>query len=243
MRGISWVAVAAAMLGVQACGASETVTTSKSSGAKVSERSTPPKPTPTPKPEVSLSVPNRTVQEDSLNLTGRVQPKGASVRVDGKAVDVSSGRFSLPVTVDGRGATEFSVVATHKGYVKDATLAVVTRELSATEKEALRLAAAARRANARALAAAENYLDMMGISYQGLYQQLSSSAGEGFTASEAQYAVDHVNVDWNQEAVQSARNYLQMMPMSRDALIDQLSSSAGEGFTYEQALYAVGRVY
>ena len=89
----------------------------------------------------------------------------------------------------------------------------------------------------------QNYLGMSGFSKQGLYEQLSSSYGEGFTQSEAQYAVDHVNVDWNQEAVQSARNYLDMSPMSRSALIDQLSSSYGEGFTYEQALYAVNKVY
>ena len=84
---------------------------------------------------------------------------------------------------------------------------------------------------------------MSGFSKQGLYEQLSSSAGEGFTPAEAQYAVDHVDADWNKEAVESARSYLEMSPMSRADLIQQLSSSAGEGFTYEQALYAVNKVY
>jgi hypothetical protein len=87
------------------------------------------------------------------------------------------------------------------------------------------------------------HLAMSGFSEQGLYEQLSSSAGEGFSQAEAQYAVDHVDADWNKEAVESARSYLEMSPMSRNELIQQLSSSAGEGFTYEQALYAVDKAY
>jgi hypothetical protein len=242
MRGITWVAVAAAVWGVQACGAEESVTSSNT-GVEQAQPNTPPEPTPEPKPEVSLDVSDRTVYSDSVTLTGRVQPKSAEVRVGGEPVDVSHGRWSLPVTLTGHGDTEFRVVATRKGYVKDATVAVLTRKLSAEEKAVIRAEAAERRANARAMASAESYLEMMGFSYQGLYQQLSSAAGEGFTEAEAQYAVDHVDVDWNQEAVESARSYLEMMPMSRSALIDQLSSSAGEGFTYEQAVYAVDKVY
>jgi hypothetical protein len=242
MRGITWVAVAAAVWSVQACGTGEGGTNSDS-GVELSQPITPPDPTPKPKPEVSLSVLDRTVHTDSLTLTGRVQPKGARVRIDGEPVDVSHGRWSLPVTLTERGDTEFRVVATRKGYIRDATVAVVTRKLSAAEKAVIRQEAAARRANARAMASAESYLEMSGFSYHGLYQQLSSSAGEGFTESEAQYAVDHVDVDWNQEAVESARSYLDMMPMSKSELISQLSSSAGEGFTYEQALYAANKVY
>jgi hypothetical protein len=121
--------------------------------------------------------------------------------------------------------------------------AVVTRELSAAEKAVIRQEKAERRANRRALESAQNYLAMSGFSKQGLYEQLSSSAGEGFTQAEAQYAVDHVGADWNKEAVESARNYLEMSPMSRADLLDQLTSSAGEGFTYEQALHAVNKVY
>jgi hypothetical protein len=117
------------------------------------------------------------------------------------------------------------------------------RTATPAEKAAIRRAKAERRANRRALESAQSYLAMSGFSKQGLYEQLSSSAGEGFTQTEAQYAVDHVNADWNREAVESARSYLEMMPMSRAELIGQLSSSAGDGFTYEQALYAVNKVY
>ena len=52
---------------------------------------------------------------------------------------------------------------------------------------------------------------MSGFSKQGLYEQLSSSYGEGFTQAQAQYAVDHVGADWNKEAVQSARSYLEFI--------------------------------
>jgi phage-related protein len=83
----------------------------------------------------------------------------------------------------------------------------------------------------------------MGFSKQGLYEQLSSEYGAGFTAAEAQYAVDHVDANWNKEAVESAQSYLDSMPMSRQALIEQLTSEYGAGFTYEQAVYAVNKVY
>ena len=43
-----------------------------------------------------------------------------------------------------------------------------------------------------ALDAAEAYLDMSAFSKQGLIEQLSSSAGDGYTLSQATYAVDKV---------------------------------------------------
>jgi hypothetical protein len=176
-------------------------------------------------------------------LKGTVDPAGAHVRVKGQSVKVRHGRWKLPVTLTKHGDNRFLVVATRKGYVKSSTTATIVRELSAAERAVIRQAKAARRANGRALESAESYLAMSGFSKQGLYEQLSSSAGEGFSQAEAQYAVDHVDADWNKEAVESARSYLDMSPMSRNELIEQLSSSAGEGFTYQQAVYAVNKVY
>src|SRR4051812_19846617 len=54
-----------------------------------------------------------------------------------------------------------------------------------------------------ALQSAEDYVDLAGISKAGLIEQLSSSAGEGFSKADATYAASHVDVDWNAEAVQS----------------------------------------
>jgi len=201
-------------------------------------------PEPTPDPEVSVSYTGpSSVRSDDVVLRGTVDPANAHVRVKGEFVKVRKGRWVLPVTLTRHGDNTFRVVATRKSYVKSSTTATVTRELSAAERAEIRRENAARRANRRALESAESYLAMSGFSKQGLYEQLSSAAGEGFTQTEAQYAVDHVDVDWNKEAVESARSYLDMSPMSRNALIEQLSSSAGEGFTYEQAVYAVDKVY
>lgn len=201
-------------------------------------------PEPTPDPEVTVEYTGpSSVHSDQVVLKGTVDPKSAHVRIKGRSVAVRKGHWKLPVTLTKHGENSFSVVATRKGYTKDTMTAVVTRKLSAAEKAVIRQEKAERRANRRALQSAESYLEMSGFSKQGLYEQLSSAAGEGFTQAQAQYAVDHVRANWKQEAVESARSYLEMTPMSKAELIDQLSSSAGEGFTYEQAVYAVNKVY
>jgi Host cell surface-exposed lipoprotein len=94
-----------------------------------------------------------------------------------------------------------------------------------------------------AVESAQDYLEYSGFSRKGLIQQLSSSAGEGFSTADATFAVDHVDVNWNEEAVESAKDYLDYSSFSRDGLIGQLTSSAGEGFTLAQAHYAVDQVY
>jgi hypothetical protein len=94
-----------------------------------------------------------------------------------------------------------------------------------------------------AVESAESYLEYSGFSREGLIQQLSSDAGEGFAKADATFAVNHVDVNWNEEAVESAQDYLDYSSFSSDGLIEQLSSSAGEGFTLAQAQYAVDQVY
>ena len=221
--------------------AAASTTTASTPEPTATETSTP-EPTPDPEVTVDYTGPSR-VHSDSVVLKGTVHPASAHVRVKNQPVTVSHGHWKLPVTLTKHGDNAFRVVATRKGYVKSSTTATVVRELSAAERAVIRQEKAERRANGRALESAESYLAMSGFSKQGLYEQLSSSAGEGFSQAEAQYAVDHVHADWNKEAVQSARSYLEMTPMSKSALIEQLSSSAGEGFTYEQAVYAVNKVY
>jgi len=99
-------------------------------------------------------------------------------------------------------------------------------------------------AQKQAVESAQSYLSMgSGFSRSGLIKQLSSSYGEGFPKSVATFAVDHLHVDWNQQAVLSAKNYLSMgSGFSRNGLIQQLSSSYGEGFTHAQAVYAANQV-
>lgn len=90
-----------------------------------------------------------------------------------------------------------------------------------------------------ALKTAERYLRNMAFSKKGLYQQLTSEAGEKYPAEAAQYAIDNITVDWNEQALKSARKYQKVMPMSNEELRQQLMSDAGEQFTEEEANYAI----
>lgn len=47
--------------------------------------------------------------------------------------------------------------------------------------------------NAEALEAAKNYQDVMPMSDDQLFDQLTSVNGSQFTAEEAQYAIDHLD--------------------------------------------------
>jgi Host cell surface-exposed lipoprotein len=93
------------------------------------------------------------------------------------------------------------------------------------------------------LQVAQDYIDLQGFSKAGLIDQLSSSAGEGFSKADATFAANNVDVDWNAEAVEAAKDYLSFQAFSEQGLIDQLSSSAGDQFTPEEAQYAVDKVY
>lgn len=88
-----------------------------------------------------------------------------------------------------------------------------------------------------ALKKAQSYSSTMHMSKQGIYNQLTSSF-EGFTAEDAQYAVDNLVVDYNSNALEKAKSYQQTMSMSKQGIYNQLTSSF-EGFTAEQAQYAI----
>ncbi|WP_235009781.1 Ltp family lipoprotein [Mycobacterium sp. 3519A] len=84
-----------------------------------------------------------------------------------------------------------------------------------------------------AVRSAEDYLETSSFSRQGLIEQLEY---EGFSTEDATFAVDHITVDWNEQAAKSAKDYLEMSGFSRSGLIDQLEY---EGFTPAQAAYGV----
>lgn len=90
-----------------------------------------------------------------------------------------------------------------------------------------------------ALRSAKTYSDMMHMSKQGIYDQLTSEYGEKFTPEEAQYAIDNIKGDYLEVALKSAKNYQETMNMSKDAIYDQLTSEYGEKFTAEEAQYAI----
>lgn len=88
-----------------------------------------------------------------------------------------------------------------------------------------------------ALRSAERYIQSGNFSQDGLYRQLTSDFDQ-FSAESAQYAVDNIDADWNQEALDAAQSYQDSMSMSPAAIYDQLTSDI-EGYTPEQAQYAV----
>ena len=95
----------------------------------------------------------------------------------------------------------------------------------------------------QALKSAQNYVDTLHFSRQGLKQQLTSEYGSGFSEEAAEYALEHVDVDYKEEAVEAAQSYLDAMSFSREGLKQQLTSEYGSGFTEEEAEYALDQVY
>lgn len=91
-----------------------------------------------------------------------------------------------------------------------------------------------------ALKKAESYAKNMHMSKQGVYDQLTSEYGEGFSTTDAQWAVDHLEgVDWNKNALEKGKTYYKNMSMAKNKVYDQLTSEFGEKFTPEEAQYAV----
>lgn len=88
-----------------------------------------------------------------------------------------------------------------------------------------------------ALGKAELYATTMFMSKKAIYSQLISEV-EGFGKEDAQYAIDNVVADWNNNALEKAKIYQETMNMSRKSIYEQLVSEA-EGFTKEEADYAL----
>lgn len=84
-----------------------------------------------------------------------------------------------------------------------------------------------------ALNKAKSYLNFTAFSRNGLIGQLEF---EGFSNSEAVYAVDNCGANWKEQAAKKAQSYVSLMSFPRDALIQQLEF---EGFTSEEAEYGV----
>ncbi len=76
---------------------------------------------------------------------------------------------------------------------------------------------------------AESYLGISAFSRTGLIKQLKF---EQFSTADATYAVDHVTVDWTEQADLKAKSYMEISSFSRAGLIKQLKF---EGFTQAQA--------
>jgi len=84
-----------------------------------------------------------------------------------------------------------------------------------------------------AVSKAEDYLDYTAFSKSGLRDQLIF---EQFPEDAAQFAVDHIVVDWNEQALLKAQDYLDYSSFSNQGLYDQLLF---EGFSESEAQYAL----
>lgn len=87
-----------------------------------------------------------------------------------------------------------------------------------------------------AVRTAEDYLDYTGFSRHGLIAQLEF---DKYSTEDASFAVDHIEVDWNEQAARVAEDYLDYSGFSRDGLIAQLEF---DGFTPGQAAYGANSV-
>ena len=92
-------------------------------------------------------------------------------------------------------------------------------------------------AQRNAIASAESYLSFTAFSQSGLIEQLEF---EGYSTADATFAVESLDVDWNEQAAKSAAAYLEMSSFSLSALIEQLEF---EGFTPEQAAHGANEAY
>ena len=81
---------------------------------------------------------------------------------------------------------------------------------------------------------AESYWRYSAFSRSGLMGPLEF---EDYSTADATYAVDVLDVDWNEQAAKSAASYLESSSFSRQGLIDQLLF---EGFSQSEAEYGVG---
>ena len=64
-------------------------------------------------------------------------------------------------------------------------------------------------AQQQAVTAAQSYLsEGLGFSERGLLGQLTSSAGNGFSEPDAEFAISNLNPSWDAQAVDAANGYL-----------------------------------
>jgi hypothetical protein len=87
-----------------------------------------------------------------------------------------------------------------------------------------------------AVSTAQDYIEYQSFSRSGLIEQLKY---EGFSSSDAAYAVDTIYVNWNEQAAKTAQNYLDTSSFSASGLYDQLIY---EGFSPSQANFGLDAV-
>ncbi len=245
------------IIGVASSGGNKTKSTATTDAASVPAAS----PTPAAPPvALKLDTGDYAVTSSHTTLHGTVTA-GASVTVAGEPAQVHGTHWNKTVALE-IGSNAENAEATMAGHASATQTITVIRhhtqaelEAQAREKrEAEQREKAERERTERkereekeienatvsqqnALHEAESYLHSSAFSEAGLIEQLSSEAGSKFPLADAEWAVHHLHVDWNEQAAKEAKSYLSSSSFSCQGLIEQLSSEAGSKFTQAQAEY------
>ncbi|GAB3267655.1 Ltp family lipoprotein [Arthrobacter pigmenti] len=177
----------------------------------------------------------------SAGDTSAADEAKASAKAEEEADKKAEAEAKAKEEAEAKAAEEAEAAAKAEAEAKAAEEAEAAAKAEAEAKAAEEAEAAKAKAEAgtvsqqNALRAAENYLDFTAFSRTGLIDQL---VFEEYSAEDATWAVDRVNVDWNEQAAKAAANYLDFTSFSRQGLIDQLIF---EGYTPAQAQYGVSQ--
>lgn len=214
----------------------------------------------TPPVAVKLDTGNYGVTSSHTTLHGRTTA-GAQVTVEGDpahvhgthwsktvALEIGSNVVNVEATMAGReSSTRTITVVRHHTQAELDAKAQARREREQREKEAQERTERKEReekeiqdaslSQQNALHEAESYLESSSFSEAGLIEQLSSEAGSKYPVADAEWAVHHLHVDWNEQAAKEAKSYLESSSFSCEGLVQQLSSEAGSKFTQAQAEY------
>lgn len=186
---------------------------------------------------VTASTPSLSPTPDpSLEaLRAQAQASKAAASASAAAVEASQSAAAAQASA--------SAAAVEASRQASAAAVEASQSAAAAAAEAAAAAAEGTASQQNAYRSAKSYLEFQAFSRKGLLTQLTSTAGEGFPAADALFAIKRLEreggVDWNEQAAKSAKSYLEFQAFSRAGLLEQLSSSAGEGFTPAQAAYGV----
>ena len=203
--------------------------------------------------DLILVLANKTRDKQGLPLQGYDKHKKVAFIVTGVFILLSiifnaSRGGATPASVSNVSGTPAPAVTSSQNPSEKAEAeASAKAEAEAAAKAAKAEAEAAAKAAAEAAAkagtvsqqnakrAAENYLEFTAFSRTGLIKQL---VFEKYSTADATWAVDHMTVNWNEQAAKSAKKYLELTSFSRPGLIEQLEF---EGYTPAQAEYGVSK--
>ena len=172
-------------------------------------------------------------------------PSSAPVASSPKVATAAQTASATPAPTKDPAVAAAEAEAAAKAKAEADAAAKAKTEADAAAKAQAAADAAAAKAAAEAEAAAKkgtisqqsaqrkagDYLKFTAFSRSGLIDQL---VFEKFSVDDATWAVDHMTIDYNEQAAKKAKDYLKFTSFSRSGLVDQLLF---EGYTPEQAEY------